>query len=114
MEGSDGPRDTDDALDVPELEGRLLRDDDPRYPIDVDDIADACLGTVQVLNAILAIRPPQHELVCRHLPVAPVVEADRGVPAEDLLSIRLIRLFTVAGSRRRCAASSAGTNADET
>src|SRR5262249_51336478 len=57
-EASDRPWDTDDALDAPEPERRLLRDDDPGDPIDVDDVADARFVCVAVLDTILMVVPP--------------------------------------------------------
>jgi hypothetical protein len=89
VESSDGAWNTDDTLDTSEAERRLLRDDDPRYLIDVDDIADARLVGMAVVHAIFVVAPPQNEFVRRHVPVTPALDNGRGVPAEDVLSICL-------------------------
>jgi hypothetical protein len=45
---------------------------------------------VVVANTILPVPPPQNELVCRHRAGRSHSRDDRGDPAEDVLSIRLI------------------------
>ena len=66
MQGLNRPRYADDAFDAAKLERRLLLDDHPRPPIELDNVTNLRIGPVAEAHPIRTVRSPQNDFKGGH------------------------------------------------